>query len=118
MHVLWYVVGSFLTSHNYYNYAHSLFYMLPQGTSVVAVLFPVVFMLLYQYCTNHKKNFWIYSAIGCFLFAYGYNVPMSAIDLVRLHKGMNLFYVALLDVAVVFLSYGVTHLFLKLQRRT
>ncbi|WP_077326421.1 hypothetical protein [Virgibacillus siamensis] len=116
-HVLWYMIDSFLTSGNYFNHPHSLFYLLPQGISVSAVLFPVVFMLLYQYCTNHKKSFWIYSVIGCFLFAYGYGLLMISIDMVRLHKGMNLLYLSLIDVAVVFIAYVMTLLFLKLRQK-
>lgn len=117
-HVQWYMVDSFLTSNNYFNHPHSLSYMLPQGITVAAVMFPVVFMLVYQYCSNHKKNFWIYSLIICFLFAYGFGSLMNAIDMIRLHKGMNLFYLFLIDVTVVYTSYVMTLLFLKLRQKS
>lgn len=117
-HVLWYMVDSFLTSNNYFNHPHSLSYMLPQGITVSAVLLPVFFMLIYQYCTNHKKNLWVYLGIGSFLFAYGFGSLMDAIDMVRLHKGMNLFYLSLINVAVVYTSYVMTLLFLKLRQKS
>src|SRR5699024_3537380 len=111
IHVLWNMIGGFLSNSNYFIHPYTISYMLPEGIAATAVLFPVVFMLIYQYCTNHKKNFWLYSAIGCFLFAYGYNLPLIVIDMVRLHKGMTLFYLAMIDIVVIFLSYGITMLF-------
>jgi len=117
-HVLGYMVNSFLTSNNYFNFVHSFFYMLPQGITITAVLFPVVFMLIYQYCTSRKKNFWIYSVIGCFLFTYGYASLMAAIDMARFHKGMNPFYLFLIYTAVIFISYVMTLLFLKLRKKS
>src|SRR5699024_8933709 len=107
-HVLWYMVDDFLTSNNYFNHPHSLSYLLPQGITVAAVMFPVFFMLIYQYCTNRKKNFWIYSLIGCFVFTYGYASLILAIDMARFHKGMNLFHLTLIDIAVVYTAYVMT----------
>lgn len=115
IHVLWSMMGGFLTSNNYFIHPHILSYMLPPGIAATAVLFPIVFMLIYQYCTKHKRNFWFYSAISCFLFAYGYNLPLIAIDMVRLHKGMNLFYLSLINVVIIFISYGMTLLFWKIH---
>ncbi|WP_174615187.1 hypothetical protein [Virgibacillus ihumii] len=115
-HILWVIVDSYLTSNNYFNHPHSLSYLLPQGTTVSTVLFPVCFMLLYQYCMKRNKNFWIYAIIGSFVFAYGFGSLADAIDMARFHQGFNLFKLSLIDVAVVFISYLMTLLFQKIQR--
>ncbi|GAA0608051.1 hypothetical protein GCM10009001_26760 [Virgibacillus siamensis] len=115
-HILWVTVDSYLTSNNYFNHIHSLSYLLPQGITVSSVLFPVFFMLLYQYCMKRNKNFWVYSLIGSFVFAYGFGSLAEAVDMARFHKGMNLFILALIDVAVVFIAYAMTLLFQKIRR--
>lgn len=117
LHIIWVTVDSFLTSNNYFNHPHSISYLLPQGITVAAVLFPVVFMLLYQYCTNNGKNFYIYSIIGAFIFAFGYGAFSDAIDMLRMHKGMNLMYLFLIDVAIVYVALGMTNLFKLIKRK-
>ncbi|ASK63806.1 hypothetical protein CFK37_17400 [Virgibacillus phasianinus] len=111
LHIIWTGVDSFLTSHNYFNHPHSISYMLPQGITVTAVLFPVFFMLLYQYCTNNGKNFYLFALIGTFVFAIGFGFFTDLVDLLRMHKGMNLFYLFLIDFVIVLIAFGMTKLF-------
>ncbi|WP_164670526.1 hypothetical protein [Virgibacillus doumboii] len=115
IHVLWTTISSYLTSHNYFNMVHSISDVLPQGITVSAVLFPVTFMLIYQYCTNNGKNFYLYFIIGTFIFAFGYGFFTDAIGLLRMHKGMNLFYLFLIDTAVILIAYGATNIFRKIK---
>lgn len=115
VHILWVYIDSYLTSNNYLNHPHSVSYLLPQAFTVTAVLFPVTFMLLYQYCIKNEKNFYIYSIIGSFIFAFGFGGISLAVELLRMHKGMNLFYIFLIDIAIVFTALGMTNLFKKIK---
>lgn len=115
-HVIWTVVDGFLAKNNYFNHPHSISYLLPLGITVTAVLFPVVFMLLYQHCTNKGKNFYLYAIIGSFIFAYGFGFLTEAAGMLKMHKGMNLLYLSLIDIVIVFIAFGMTNLFLKIKK--
>lgn len=111
-HVLWSNIGSTLASGNYFVYTHSLTYLIPTGVNVAAILFPITFMLLYQFCTNKGKNFYLYSIIGALIFVYGFAYFCLAVDLLKMHKGMNLTYLFLIDIAVAFIAFWFTKLFI------
>ncbi|MFD2629415.1 hypothetical protein [Oceanobacillus kapialis] len=114
-HVLWSNIDSILSSNNYLVHPHSLSYLLPVGFTVTTVVFPVTFMFVYQYCTHRGKNVFIYFTGMSFLFAYGFGGISILLGLLEMHKGMNLFYLFLIDIVVSFLAYGFTRLFIKIK---
>ncbi|MFC4558448.1 hypothetical protein ACFO3D_09515 [Virgibacillus kekensis] len=111
IHILWYNVDGFLTGNNYMNHPHSLTTFLPESFTVSAVFFPISFLLLYQYCTNNGKNYYIYSVIGSFIFAFGFGGISLLVELLRFHKGMNLFYLFLIDIVIVLTALAMTKVF-------
>ncbi|MFD1040059.1 hypothetical protein ACFQ3N_16930 [Virgibacillus byunsanensis] len=115
IHVIWANIDNILSMNNYFVYPHSLTHLLPVGVTITAVLLPIVFMLIYQYCTNNDRNYYIYALIGSAIFAYGFGYFSLSVDLLRVHKGMNLTYLFLIDVAVMYIAFWATKLFLKLQ---
>ncbi|WP_106498186.1 hypothetical protein [Lentibacillus sp. Marseille-P4043] len=117
IHVLWINIGSSLSSANYFVYPHSLTYIIPTGVNIAAVLLPITFMLLYQYCMNYKKNFYVVAIIGALVFAYGFGSFSLAVDLLKVNKGMNLTYLFFIDVAVSFIAYWFTKLFLWFRNK-
>jgi len=52
-------------------------------------LIPVVFMLLYQWVTARKKNYYLYALILGAIFAFVIKPILSYFDFFRLHQGMN-----------------------------
>jgi hypothetical protein len=118
VHVLWSNVDSILYKANLLNHPHPPHYLLPIGITVTAVLLPVTFMLLYQYCSNRGKNFYLYAIIGSLIFAYGFGSISLKVDLLRMHKGMNLHYLFLIDVAVAFIAFWATKLFGYLYKKS
>lgn len=78
-------------------------------------MLPVAFMLLYQFCTNREKNFYIYTIILSLIFAYVFGSLSVATELLKMSKGMNLTYLFLIDLAVVFLALWATKLFCKMK---
>ncbi|GGJ89814.1 hypothetical protein GCM10007063_10580 [Lentibacillus kapialis] len=117
VHVLWLNIDTLLTANNYFNHPHSISYLLPEGVTVTAVLFPVIFMLLYQYCTNNGKNFYLYAIVASIIFVFGYGTFSVSVDLLRVHKGMNFFYLTLIDIAIVFIAFWATKLFQLIKRQ-
>ncbi|UJL47276.1 hypothetical protein KFZ58_05025 [Virgibacillus sp. NKC19-16] len=116
VHVLWSNVDNFLTAQNYLSHPHTLTGFIPAGVTVTAVVLPVTFMLLYQYCTNKGKNFYLYAIVASFIFGCGFGGISMIVDLLRMHNGMNLFYLFLIDIVVAFLALWMTRLFFKIKK--
>lgn len=72
-------------------------------------------MLVYQYATNRKKNFYILtvllSAVYTFICA---NIEKS-MGMVTFHRGVNVIHLFLLDLFIVFVAYWFTRLLLKFR---
>ncbi|NBJ70171.1 hypothetical protein [Roseburia sp. 1XD42-34] len=111
IHMISSKVNSALEANNLLVHPHSLTYVFPSGMTVTAVILPVAYMLVYQYCTNYNRNFYIFSFLLTILIAYGIDYVFVQIDYIRLHKGMNLTYLLVLNFVVACLSYWLTLLF-------
>lgn len=118
VHVTWSNIDSVLSSNNYLIHPHGFTHFLPFGITVTAVVLPVFFMLLYQYCRNREKNYYIYSFILSAIFAYGFGYWSSKVDLLKMYKGMNLHYLFLIDISVAYVAYCVTKLFIAIKNKT
>ena len=114
-HILWSNIDTILSTNNYLVHTHSLSYLLPAGITMTAVIIPVLFMFIYQYCTNNGKNFYFYIIIISLLLGLGFGSISQKLELFKMHKGMNLFYLVLIDIAVAYISYWFTKLFLKIS---
>lgn len=116
-HVLWSNIDAVLSSYNFLSHPHSLLQFIPGGISVTTVIFPVTFMLLYQYCTNKNKNFYLYAIGASIVFAYGFGSFSENMGLLKMNKGMNLIFLFLIDILVAFLSLWATKLFIKIRSK-
>ncbi|MBU3569253.1 hypothetical protein IUK39_03550 [Priestia aryabhattai] len=115
VHVLWTYVDIALGRSGHLIHPYFLTPLLPDALSLTASILPVGYLLLYQYCTNHKKNFYLYTLLLSAVFAFGLAPIEGHFRLVDARKGMNLFYLYLIDLGVVFISYWFTKLILKLR---
>ncbi|WP_426451542.1 hypothetical protein ACP26L_05490 [Paenibacillus sp. S-38] len=52
------------------------------------------------------------------LLAFGFMPAVKAIGIIEMRKGMNIFYVFLIDVAIAYIAYGMSKLVLAAQRST
>ncbi|WP_077329750.1 hypothetical protein [Virgibacillus siamensis] len=117
-HVIWINVDNYLTDQIYLNHVHSLAPFLMQGFTVSAVLFPVTCMLLYQYCTNHDRNFYFYAILWAAVMGFGYNYLSEKLGMIKLHHNMHFFYLFLINIAVSYISLWLTKLFLFVKHHT
>jgi len=76
---------------------------------------PVGFLLLYQYCTNHNKNFYLYTILLSAIFAFGLASLEQWLGLLELHGGLRKFHLFLIDLIIVFITYGATRLLVRIQ---
>lgn len=89
---------------------------LPVSINVVASMLPVSFLLLYQYCTNTHKNFFLYSLLLSAIFSFIVGPIEGQLHFVDIRSPLNLFYFFVIDVGVAFVAYWLTKLIMKMGR--
>jgi amino acid permease len=80
--------------------------------NITTSILPVGFLLVYQYTTKYKKNFYVYTIVLSAVFAFVFATIEEWFGLIEFHKGANKFHLFLVDLVVVFISYWFT-LFIK-----
>jgi hypothetical protein len=115
VHLFWTYIDIALGRNGYFTHKYFLTPVLPNATNMTASVLPVGFLLLYQYCTNHKKNFYLYSLVLSAVFAFGFASIEKYLGLVEFRHGMNQFYVFLIDIGIVYISCWFTKYMLKLK---
>ncbi|WP_100405541.1 hypothetical protein [Bacillus solitudinis] len=113
VHMLWTYISIPLERYGYFVHTYFLTPLLPFALNITASALPVGFLLLYQYCTNSNKNFYLYVLLLSALFAFGFATIENYLGLVEIRKGMNQFYIFLIDVGVAYIAFWFTKLMLK-----
>jgi|SRR5690625_293687 len=117
VHVIWSKVDNALASHNYWIHPHSLTSFIPNGVNMTSFVLPIAFMLIYQYCTNHGKNFYLWTIAIAAFFAFVFSSFELAVGLLKKDNGMSRFYIFLIDLAIAFIAYWMTSIFRWVKRR-
>ncbi|MBB6452399.1 hypothetical protein HNQ94_000844 [Salirhabdus euzebyi] len=117
VHILWTYIDIILERHNYLVHTYFLLPQLPFALNLTASTLPVGFLLVYQYCTEKKKNFYLYTVILSAIFTFGFATIESYLGLVEFRKGMNQFFLFLLDLGIVLVSFWFTRILLKIKER-
>ncbi|WP_186580916.1 hypothetical protein [Aquibacillus kalidii] len=115
VHILWSYVDIILERYNYMIHPYSLTPILPYALNITTSVLPVGFILLYQYCTNNNKNFYIYTVILSGIFSFLFASIEMYIGLLEVRKGFNLICVFGIDVGITVIAYWFTHLCHKLK---
>jgi len=115
IHMLWTYIDIALGRNAYLIHKYFLTPLLPNATNITASVLPVGFLLIYQFCANNKKNFYLYSLILSALFAFVFASIEEYLGFVEFRKGMNQFFLFLLDIGIVYTSYWFTKLILILK---
>jgi hypothetical protein len=115
VHFCWMYIDIALGRNGYFVHTYFLMPSIPNATNMTASVLPVGFLLIYQYCTNHKKNFYLYSLLLSAVFAFGFASIEKYLGLVEFRKGMTQFYIFLFDIGIVYLSYWFTKFVFKLK---
>lgn len=108
VHILWTYIDIVLERYNFFVHTYFIAPIFPHALNMTASVLPAVFLLLYQYCLNHNKNFFLYTIILSALFSF-ILVPLEMyLGLVKLGKGMQLYHVFVIDVAIAYAAYLLT----------
>src|SRR5699024_12615085 len=116
VHMLWTYSDAALSRMNFLTHTYFLSPYFYFTFSVTASLLPAGFLLLYQYCTNHHKNFYLYTIGLSFIFAFIFLSIEEYLGLVELNEGMSKFYIFLIDLAIAFIAYWFTKFVLKMKK--
>jgi len=117
VHLLWTYIDITLGRLGLFTHHYFLMPILPNATTMTASVLPVSFLLLYQYCTNHQKNFYVYTLILSSIFAFGFASFERVIGFISLGKGMHLYHVFMIDVGIVYISYWFTKFIIGLREK-
>lgn len=115
IHILWTYTYIALENAMYLSPRYFLTPFLPFALNITASVLPVGFLLLYQYCTNHNKNFYLYTILLSAIFAFGLASLEQWLGLLELHGGLRKFHLFLIDLIIVFITYGATRLLVRIQ---
>ncbi|MCM3443052.1 CBO0543 family protein [Metabacillus halosaccharovorans] len=115
---VWMVYSDSIGSrYNFFEYPYKAIPFLPIQLGIDTSLVPVLFILVYQWILNHKKNFYLYM-FGLIIFLSFIMKPiLVAHHFMHLKNGANYFYLFLLYVVVVLLSKAITNVFLHLHSK-
>jgi hypothetical protein len=115
VHMFWTYIDIAIGRNGYFVHKYFLTPILPNATNMTASVLPVCYLLVYQYCKNHQKNFYLYSIALSALFAFVFASIEEYLGFLEMKKGMNHFYLFLIDIAIVFISYWLTKFILRLK---
>jgi hypothetical protein len=110
VHIFWTYVDVPLERYGYFVHQYFILPLFPYSLNMTASVLPVSFLLLYQYCTNRKKNFLLYAALMSAVFTFVLAPLESYFGLLELRRGMTYFYVFLIDLGIVYFSYFFTQM--------
>lgn len=99
----------------WWDYPYIAFPQLPGSIGIDASLVPVYFILLYQWCINKNKNYWLYATLSSFGFTFILKPIMVSLNLFQLNTS---WFILLL--AYLFVVYGakiITDIFIKMSHK-
>lgn len=117
VHILWTYIDIVIERYGYFVHTYFLAPVFPFALNMTASALPVGFLLLYQYCTNTNKNFHLYALILSAAFAFGFASIEEGLGLLQFRKGMNQFYIFIIDVMIAYSAYWFTKIVLKIRER-
>lgn len=116
VHVWFTYIDAFGIRHALWNYPYPTIPLLSVSFSLDAALIPVLYMLLYQWTLNHRRNYYLYTTILCILLAFAFKPLLVAFDLFQLYKGTTYVHLFLGYITIMLVSKWITNLFLHFQK--
>lgn len=116
VHVWFGYIDTFGVEHGMWGYPYKMIPFLPESITLDTSLVPVSFMLLYQWCLNTRRNFYLFGVALCGAYSFILKPIMVQLDLFQMYRGMNFVYLFLLYGLVFGLSVGCTAIFRALRK--
>lgn len=114
-HILWTYYNIALERYGFLNHSYFLTPALPYALNITASMLPVTFILLYQYCTNKRKNYYLFAIIASAIFAFVLGPLEGHYRFAVMRKGMNSFVFFISDILIAYVTYWFTKLMLRVR---
>ncbi|WP_290428917.1 CBO0543 family protein [Alkalihalophilus pseudofirmus] len=98
-------------------YPYELLPFLSGNVSLEAALVPVLFMLVYQWTLNHRKNFYLYSLLLSAFLSFVLKPILVMHLFFELSEGLTYFHLFIAYIGVFLFSKFITTVFLRMQRK-
>ncbi|WP_239454451.1 CBO0543 family protein [Bacillus suaedaesalsae] len=92
VHVLSTYIDGYATNHGNWEYPFKAIPFLPISFGLDTSLIPVVYMLVYQWTLNHKKNYYIMLLLVSAVFSFVLKPILVSLDLFRFGDGQTYFH--------------------------
>ena len=99
---------------NWWDYPYVVFPQLPGSLGIDASIIPVFFILLYQWCLNRNKNYWLYGTLSAAGFTFIVKPLLIWINVFQLYT--NWFVLLLSYLFVVYISKIITDIFIHMSK--
>ncbi|WP_227937455.1 CBO0543 family protein [Alkalihalobacillus deserti] len=116
IHVWFTYLDSLFVRIGFISYPYHTIPILTANIGLDASLIPVLFIFLYQWVLNKKKNYYLYAIGLSVLLAFVFKPYLVVFNLFQLHKGTNYFHLFLVYVVVLVISKLITNLFVYLEK--
>lgn len=113
------VIASYLDSlgvrKSWWDYPYISIPQLPASISIDASFIPVYFILLYQWCLNKEKNYWLYGTLSAIAFTFIFKPLLIGLNLFELYT--NWFVLLAAYLFVVYAAKLITNLFIWMSEK-
>ncbi|MFC0210902.1 CBO0543 family protein [Paenibacillus chartarius] len=116
VHVWFTYIDLFGARHGLWEYPYKMMPFMPVNTALDVSLVPIVYMLMYQWVENHRKNYYLYATAVSLLFAFILKPLITSFDMFVMYKWMNYFYLFLGYMIIALISKGIVEVFRYLKR--
>ncbi|MFC0471684.1 hypothetical protein ACFFHM_14575 [Halalkalibacter kiskunsagensis] len=127
MHVIFTYNDSFLVRYGYVDHPYMVLSQFPFSLTVNAAILPVIYMLLYQYCTDRGRNFYLWSLAVSAVVGLAWVEIHKQLNLFQINEKMNILqlrnellnvYIFLGNYIVSIIVLWITRLFLTIKKKT
>jgi hypothetical protein len=115
-HMLFAYTDAFGRNMGYWNYPFPIFPILP-GLALDTSLIPIIFILVYQYTLNHKKNYYVYTIIVAAIISFGFKPMLVGMGMFRMYKEINYLHLFISYTIVIILAKVIVDVFLWVEKR-
>lgn len=117
VHVWFSYIDAYGSINGLWAYPFRVVPFLPLSVTLNASLVPVAYMLVYQWTSNRKMNYYLFASVLSCVFAFLIKPIMSWLDLFKMYQWMNYFYLFIGYSVIMLLSKWITDFFSHLQNK-
>jgi hypothetical protein len=116
IHMLFAYTDAFGRNMGFWNYPFPIFPVIP-GLAIDSSLVPVMFILVYQYTLNHKKNYYVYTVIAAAIFSFGFKPILVGMGMFKMFGEINYLHLFISFIPVIVLAKVIVDVFLWVEKR-